>query len=59
MSNINRLALGDAKFAPKYLRHLQNMPNLKHLDLWQNKNVTDDLIQEIIQLNQLEDINFN
>ncbi len=59
MSNINRLALGDAKFDPKHLRHLQNMPNLRHLDLWQNKNITNDLIQEIIQLKQLEDVNFN
>ncbi len=59
MSNINRLAFGDAKFDPKYLRHLQNMPNRKHLDHWQNKNITNDLIQEIIQLKQLEDINFN
>jgi serine/threonine-protein kinase len=58
-NSILLLLLEDAKFNPSDIKHLRNMPRLFHLSLKENKNISDELIEEIVQLKPLCELNLS
>lgn len=59
MNSIQLLMLEDATFNSSHIKCLRNMQNLFHLSLKENKNITDELIEEIVQLKPLQELNLS
>ncbi len=58
LKTIHRLTLGDSRFDPKFLRHLKNLPYFYYLNFDDSKQISDQLINELILL-KVQDLHFN
>lgn len=57
--SIFRLVLSNAKYNPQGIAELKSMSNLKMLNFDDSENITDELIENIVQLDQITQISFN
>lgn len=54
IKELNRLILKNTRFNHMNIKYLRNMPNLTRLELDESKNISDSLINEVSELNQLK-----